>query len=213
MITLAIDTSTTRGSVALADREIAFERGELFSALAVVAANPVRGGPRAELPRAGSRLQFDQIVVGVGPGSFTGIRAGIAAAKGLAMPGRVPVLPACSFDAIALRALPGMARDCPQMCVLADGRREEVYFAMYDRQGRRTGDCRLGSLEAIELHNPVWFVSAEIERYRDILRETFGGFASVCEQPVFPNAALLRPENLPLEPIYLREPEYRKVTG
>ncbi len=129
------------------------------------------------------------------------------------MPGGVPVLPACSFDAIALRALPTMPRDCPQMCVLADGRREEVYFAMYDRQGRRTGDCRLGSLEAIELHNPVWFVSAEIERYRDILRETFGGFASLCERPVFPSAALLRAENLPLEPIYLREPEYRKVTG
>jgi tRNA A37 threonylcarbamoyladenosine modification protein TsaB len=103
-----------------------------------------------------------------------------------------------------------MPRDCPQMCVLADARREEVYFAMYDRQGRRAGNCRLGPLEAIELHSPVWFVSAEIERYRDALRETFGGFASVCEQPVFPSAALLRPENLPLEPIYLRELQYRK---
>lgn len=196
MITLALDTSTARGSVALADREISFGRGELFSALAKF------------VP-----LNFDQIIVGVGPGSFTGIRAGIAAAKGLALPGAVPVLPACSFDTIALRALPAMPRDCPQMCVLADARRDEVYFAMYDRQGRREGACRVGPLEAIELHNPVWFVSAEIERFRDALRETFGGFATVCEQPVFPSAALLRPENLPLEPMYLREPEYRKLTG
>jgi hypothetical protein len=66
-------------------------------------------------------------------------------------------------------------------------------------------------LEAIELHNPVWFVSAEVERYRDALREILGGFASVCERPVFPSAALLRPENLPLEPIYLRTPQYKKL--
>ena len=70
---------------------------------------------------------------------------------------------------------------------------------------------RLGVLEAIEVHNPIWFVSAEIEKYRDALREVFGGFATVCEQPVFPRASLLRAENLPLEPIYLRVPEYRKA--
>jgi tRNA threonylcarbamoyl adenosine modification protein YeaZ len=165
------------------------------------------------LPRAGSRLQiqFDQIVVGVGPGSFTGIRAGIAAAKGLSLPGGVPVLPACSFDAIARNALPAMPQDCLQMCVFSDAKRDEVYSATYDRQGNRTGGCRLGPLEAIELHNPVWFVSAEVERYRDALREILGGFASVCERPVFPSAALLRPENLPLEPIYLRTPQYKKL--
>lgn len=194
MNTLAIDTSTPRGSVALLDNEIAFEPGELFSAL-----TKLKPG------------NFDQITVGVGPGSFTGIRAGIAAAKGLALPRSVPVVPACSFDATALTALPGMPRDCPQMCVLCDGRREEVYFALYDRQGRREGDCRLGPLETIAVHNPIWFVSAEIERFREPLREVFGGFASVCESPVFPSAGALRPAELPLEPIYLRLLDYKTI--
>ncbi len=193
MITLAIDTSTTQGSVAVANHEVTFERGELFAAL--VKLKPGK---------------FDRIVVGVGPGSFTGIRAGIAAAKGLGLPRAVPIVPACSFDAIALTALPQMPRDCPQMCVLSDARRDEVYFALYDRASRPTGDCRLGALEAIELHNPVWFVSAEIEKFTSALRETFGGFASVCEQPVFPRAANLRPSSLPLDPIYLREMNYRR---
>jgi len=94
--------------------------------------------------------------------------------------------------------------------VLRDARREEVYFAMYDRQAVRMGDCRLGPLENLDLHNPVWFLSPEIEGYQDALRETFGGFASVCEQPVFPSASALRPTPLPLEPIYLRETDYRR---
>jgi tRNA threonylcarbamoyl adenosine modification protein YeaZ len=190
---LAIDTSTPRGSVAFAGREETFERGELFTALQKL--NPTG---------------FDQIIVGVGPGSFTGIRAGIAAAKGLALPGKLPIVAACSFDAIALTALPQMPRDCPQLCVLGDARRDEVYFAFYDRQGRRTGECRIGALEMIEVHNPIWFVSAEMEKYRDALRGIFGGFASVCHEPVFPSAAALRPEKLPLEPIYLRKTDYRR---
>lgn len=190
---LKIDTSTARGSVAFDDRELAFERGELFPALAKLAPTG-----------------FDQIIVGVGPGSFTGIRAGIAAAKGLALPREIPIVPACSFDAVARAALPVMPRDCPQMCVLCDARREEVYFAMYDRQGERSGDVRIGALEALEVHNPIWFVSSEIGKYREVLREVFGGFASICEEPVFPRASLLRPETLPLEPMYLRAPDYRK---
>ena len=209
MVTLAIDISTPRGSVALGSREVTFERPvgraapsppqDLFSAL---------GALRAARPTGEC---FDQIVVGVGPGSFTGIRAGIAAAKGLALPGRLPVLAACSFDAIARAALPAMPRDCPQLCVLADARRDEVYFALYDREGRRTSDVRLGALEEIELHNPVWFVSSEIEKYREPLRESFGGFATICEPPVFPRASLLRPERLPLEPIYLRAAQYKMM--
>jgi tRNA threonylcarbamoyl adenosine modification protein YeaZ len=198
MITLAIDTSTSCGSVALLDGdrpvfEQQFSRSQLFS---VLPANPP-----------------DLIVVGVGPGSFTGIRAGIAAAKGLALPRRVPLQSANSFDAIARTALPQMPRDCPQMCVLGDARRDEVYFALYNRTGAPVSDCRIGALEAIEVHNPIWFVSAEMEKYRDALRETFGGFASVCETPVFPSAAALRPADLPLEPIYLRVPDYKTLPG
>jgi tRNA threonylcarbamoyl adenosine modification protein YeaZ len=114
MITLAIDTSTARGAVAVLrdDQPLAeehFARDGLFAALAKL--NPGK---------------FDAIAVGVGPGSFTGIRAGIAAAKGLALPGGLPVKAVCSFDAIALTALPRMPRDCPQLCVLCDARRDEI---------------------------------------------------------------------------------------
>ena len=127
MITLAIDTSTARGAVAVLhdDRPIGeehFGRDGLFSALAKL--NPGK---------------FDLVVVGAGPGSFTGIRAGIAAAKGLALPHRVTLKAVSSFDALALTVAPHMPRDCPQMCVLADARRDEVYYALYDRAGHQIG--------------------------------------------------------------------------
>jgi tRNA threonylcarbamoyl adenosine modification protein YeaZ len=223
VITLAIDTSTARGAVALlrddqALAEQAFDRLQ----------------PNQNLFDAASNLLFANqlsahdlglLAVGLGPGSFTGIRVGIAAAKGLALPRHVPIKGASSFDALALTALPKMPRDCPQLCVLGDARRDEIYFALYDRGGRRVKDCRIATLEMLadEIHHPIWFVSFEIERYKNDLVALLGGFASVCETPVFPSAAAVGwlafnrfrhdgnrgDENA--EPIYLRVPQYKMI--
>jgi tRNA threonylcarbamoyladenosine biosynthesis protein TsaB len=223
MITLALDTSTPRGSVALLrdDKRLAEESYErtlpgqnLFDAASkLLSANQL------------SPKDVGLLAVGLGPGSFTGIRAGIAAAKGLALPGGLPIKGVSSFDALALTAMPQMPRDCPQMCVLCDARRDELYFAMYDREGRRVKDCRIVTLEGIadEIHNPVWFVSFEIERFKDEIGALFGGFATVCHAPVFPSAAAVgwlaaqrfhqddHRGDESIEPIYLRVPQYRTV--
>ena len=184
MITLAIDTSTARGSVALLDGdrlivEEIFERDGIFDAI-----GKLKPG------------NFDLILVGVGPGSFTGIRAGLAAAKGLALPRAVPIRAVSSFDALALTALPEMPTEYRRMCVHADARRGEIYFALYDRVGKPLTPCRIGTRELVTggLREPTWWVSAP---------------------PVYPRAALLAqvaPVELPLEPIYLRETEYRKIS-
>ena len=157
--------------------------------------------------------------VGLGPGSFTGIRAGIAAAKGLALPGGKPIKGINSFDALAITAARHIPRDCPQMCVLCDARRDEVYYALYNSTGQRQTDIRIATLEQIadEIHNPIWFVSPEIEKFAADIRLNFGGFATVCEKPLTPSAAALgwlasRGEGVDkLEPIYLRETTYRKA--
>jgi tRNA threonylcarbamoyladenosine biosynthesis protein TsaB len=221
MITLAIDTSTARGAVALLrdDKPLAeqvFDRAlpgqNLFDAAAKLLST---NGLNA--------TNLGLLAVGLGPGSFTGIRVGVAAAKGLALPAGLPVKGVSSFDALALTALPKMPRDCPQMCVLCDARREETYYALYDREGRREKDCRIGTLEAIadEIHNPIWFVSSEITPFKDKLTALFGGFASICDTPLFPSAAAIgwlgvqrfhvdgnRGDDNP-EPIYLRTSQYR----
>ncbi len=213
MITLAIDTSTARGAVGLLRDNMpfdgaSFERGELFSALGRLDPGPV-----------------DLIVVGVGPGSFTGTRAGIAAVKGLALPGARPIKAVSSFDALALGALPRMPDDCQHVCVLCDARRDEVYFALYDRYARRAGEIRIGALETIadDIHSPIWFVSAEIERYRTEIEGLLGGFAVICASPTYPSAEALGRLGIQqyradgnrgddnIEPIYLRTPDYKKL--
>jgi tRNA threonylcarbamoyladenosine biosynthesis protein TsaB len=212
MITLGIDTSTARGAAAvLRDSqpvsEEKFGRDQLFAALEKL--------PAARRP--------DLIVVGTGPGSFTGIRAGIASAKGLALPAKLPLVGVSSFDALALTALPALPRDGSLMCVICDARRDEVYWAQYDDRGRRLGEIRLGPLEQIahELRSPLWFVSAEIEKFTAQFPEIFGGFGAFSKTPVFPSAAALawlgarkfaeqQRSDETLEPIYLRPLEYKK---
>ncbi|MGC3995867.1 MAG: tRNA (adenosine(37)-N6)-threonylcarbamoyltransferase complex dimerization subunit type 1 TsaB [Propionicimonas sp.] len=76
------------------------------------------------------------IVVGVGPGPFTGLRVGVAAAITMAEALGVPVTGVCSLDVVALEwATRG---DAPAaFAVVADARRKEVYWARYSGDGTR----------------------------------------------------------------------------
>ncbi|WP_439692926.1 tRNA (adenosine(37)-N6)-threonylcarbamoyltransferase complex dimerization subunit type 1 TsaB [Curtobacterium sp. SP.BCo] len=72
------------------------------------------------------------VVAGMGPGPFTGLRVGIAAARTFAAARAVPFLPLVSHDAVAAdQAQPG------PFVVLTDARRREVYWSAYDETGTR----------------------------------------------------------------------------
>ncbi|GAA4844012.1 tRNA (adenosine(37)-N6)-threonylcarbamoyltransferase complex dimerization subunit type 1 TsaB [Saccharopolyspora rosea] len=141
MLVIALDTSTpavTAGLVALDDgtpRPLA-ER---------VTVNPRAHGellmPQLldALAEAGHRLgDADAIVVGSGPGPFTGLRVGMATAAALGQACDRPVHPVCGLDAIAAQA----AADGP-LLVATDARRKEVYWAAYDAARARTTGPRV----------------------------------------------------------------------
>jgi len=67
------------------------------------------------------------IAVSIGPGSFTGVRIGLSAAKGLAFAGRVPMVGVSTLEALAVRA----GRDPRLICPVVDARRSEVFAAAY----------------------------------------------------------------------------------
>ncbi len=75
------------------------------------------------------------IVVGVGPGPFTGLRVGVASALTLAEALGIGVRGVCTLDAIAAQWVCDGAPEA--FAVVADARRREVYWACYDSAGRR----------------------------------------------------------------------------
>jgi tRNA threonylcarbamoyl adenosine modification protein YeaZ len=125
-LSLTIDTATSRTIVGLVkDGELIFseshegatDHGRAVSEL-VARALEVESEP-------------DQVVVGMGPGPFTGLRVGIAFAHAFAMAREIPVLGICSLDAIVC--------DAPSYTVAIDARRKEIYWARYENGVRADG--------------------------------------------------------------------------
>ena len=117
-LTLAIDTSTSRTIVGIIDgdtvlfekfHEGATDHGRALSDL-VAQALRVSQPPQ-------------HVVVGMGPGPFTGLRVGIAFAHTFGLARKIPVTGVCSLDAIAI------AKD--EYTVAIDARRKEIYWARY----------------------------------------------------------------------------------
>ena len=97
------------------------------------------------------------VVVGVGPGPFTGLRVGVVTALVMGEALDVPVLGVCSLDVVAL-ASAGHDGLVSGFSVITDARRKEVYVARYDAEGRRLTApivCRPHELDAEIRTSPV----------------------------------------------------------
>ncbi|OBF10468.1 tRNA N6-adenosine(37)-N6-threonylcarbamoyltransferase complex dimerization subunit TsaB [Mycobacterium sp. ACS4054] len=127
---LALDTSTpavTAGIVRRADQTVLAER---VTVDARAHAERLTPNVIAALEDAGlSMTDLDAVVVGCGPGPFTGLRAGMATAAAYGHALGIPVRGVCSLDAIGVRTT-------GDVLVVTDARRREVYWARY-RDGFR----------------------------------------------------------------------------
>jgi len=82
--------------------------------------------------------ELTHVVVGVGPGPFTGLRVGLVTARVMAEALGIALHGLCSLDALAAQAVAAGTVDGP-FAVATDARRKEVYLAAYDAQGVRVG--------------------------------------------------------------------------
>ncbi len=106
--------------------------------------------------------QVDAVAVANGPGSFTGVRIGAAAAKGFAWGAQIPLYGVSTLEAMAL----GLGIHHGYICPVMDARRSQVYNALfYVSQGQlqRIAPDRAISLEALgqelqELEGPIFLV-------------------------------------------------------
>ena len=124
---LAIDTSTSRSCVAIIEGTNVLYSGFKDGATAHGPSLP------ALVQEALAVSDVDEVVVGMGPGPFTGLRVGIAFAQSFAFARGISVRGVCSLDAIAAQ----VTED--DFIITVDARRKEVYWARYTN-GVRVSD-------------------------------------------------------------------------
>jgi tRNA threonylcarbamoyladenosine biosynthesis protein TsaB len=126
MLTLGIDTATRTGGVALVnDGRILCSRSCPLRLTHSESLMPVIAEVLEEVNDSLSNIQA--VAVAVGPGSFTGLRVGLATAKGLCVGRGIPVVGVPTMEALAL---PFRGEELP-VWVLLPSRREHVYSALF----------------------------------------------------------------------------------
>jgi tRNA threonylcarbamoyladenosine biosynthesis protein TsaB len=204
MITLGLDTCLNACSVAV----IEGERVLAFASDAMSRGHQERLAPMAQAVMAAAGLDFaslERVGVTVGPGSFTGLRVGVAFAKGLAA--------ALSIPAVGVGALEALAAEADGLVVAAiDARRDQVYLQAFEA-GRS-----LMAPDALPAATALARV-AELGGGRAL---TLVGSGAPLLADVVPSAVVLTPEGCdarqvariaaskpptPLRPLYLRAPD------
>ena len=196
-IILAIDTATpavTAGVVKLDGIEVLAER---VTVDARAHAEQLTPNVLAALADAGLTVDdLGAVVVGCGPGPFTGLRVGMATAAAYGHALNIPVYGVCSLDAIGNQT----AGDA---LVVTDARRREVYWARY-RDGMRVDGPAVDAPADVPTDAAAVAGSPDHAALFDLPRLS----------PVYPTAAGLvsavadwTAEPAPLVPLYLRRPD------
>ena len=126
MLLLAFETSAKAGSVALMEGEHLL--GEFYTNTGLTHSQTLLPMAEALLQNCGRTAQdVEAVAVAAGPGSFTGIRIGVAAAKGFAWGNQLPCYGVSTLEAMALQTGLSDGLICPVM----DARRQQVYNALF----------------------------------------------------------------------------------
>jgi len=223
-VILALFTSTPQfGAAAL---------GEDGTLLSEFTTGPGRRNFRGFMPAVDSVIRASGeepsdlrgIAVAVGPGSFTGLRVGLAAAKGIAHGLGIPVVGIPSLEAVAYMA----PESSLPICAILDSRKGELFLGLFERDPSG-GLIRLkedacvheGELDR-EIQGPCLFIGNDYGRQAPIVRSLHAGMAKLAP-PLFwhPSAAAVGALGLPrivknepddlrdLVPVYFRPPDIR----
>ncbi|HOS97771.1 MAG TPA: tRNA (adenosine(37)-N6)-threonylcarbamoyltransferase complex dimerization subunit type 1 TsaB [Deltaproteobacteria bacterium] len=212
MQVLALDTSTSCLSVALVrDGETVCEINQQTKAGHAGMVLPVIDEVLARASTDKNRI--DLIAVGTGPGSFTGIRIGIATARGLSDALSCPLLGVSTLDTLAQGALPS---PIPVLPVL-DARKGEVFCARYDEHGSRFTDAAHLKPERVVdmVKDETLFTGSGCALYREVFIRGLGRLYHEAATHLWnPRASVLAgialtvpPEAYPKDvlPVYVRE--------
>ena len=170
-ISLAIDTATSRTIVGvIEDGKVLFEEFHEGATEHGFAITELAAKALAVCPKP------DQVVFGMGPGPFTGLRVGITFAHTFALAREIPVIGVCSLDAIDIKQ--------SEYTVAIDARRKEIYWAKY-RDGVRV----LGPA----VSKPVEVADFVIDQYPNLQKLVLLSASQNITEPMY----LRRPDAVP----------------
>ncbi len=200
---LVLDTATPAVTAAVVVRGDGIEvAGERITLDARAHAETLTPNVVAALADAGMAMaDLDAVVVGCGPGPFTGLRVGMATAAAYGHALGIPVHGVCSLDAVGIETT-------GEVLVVTDARRREVYWARY-RDGVRlkgpdvaaAADVPVGDAEAVAgspQHAPLFALPVIGPAYPTVT----GLVAAVADWDAEPE---------PLIPLYLRRPDAKTL--
>ncbi|NVM22763.1 MAG: tRNA (adenosine(37)-N6)-threonylcarbamoyltransferase complex dimerization subunit type 1 TsaB [Desulfobacterales bacterium] len=172
---LAVDTSSRTGSVAVLEDEAVLAEIQVTSTQ--THAKRLMPAIDSALRMAGTHVsECDGFAVTTGPGSFTGLRIGISAVKGLAFATAKPVTAVSTLEALAYQ-FPTVA---DLICPLLDARKGEVYTALY-RCDHYMHWEKVAPDSAVDprpwlmqIDHPCLFVGNGVDLYRNLIKEIAG---------------------------------------
>jgi tRNA threonylcarbamoyladenosine biosynthesis protein TsaB len=222
MLILSLDTTTRAGSIAVVRDDDVLT--EIAGSPALTHGQRLPGELQRALERANVRLdEVDLLAVAAGPGSFTGLRVGIASMQGLAFARQLKVVPVSTLDALAYDTARATADD-RLIAAWIDAQRDQVFAALYSPGAAAVVESPSSSLPIETLRAwratigtaRVVFAGDGAVRYRDVIAATLADRAEILEpvpELAVPVARLARRNAgqavLPhaVVPIYVRRPD------
>lgn len=210
MIVLGLDTCLNACSVAVLDGDVVLAH----ASEAMARGHQERLAPMAQAVMAQAGIPFSRlqrIGATVGPGSFTGLRVGVAFAKGLGSALRIPAVGVGTLEALAAET-PGLA------AAIIDARRDQLYLQVFD------GGQALMASDVL----PVGAAAARLAELAMGRTLTLIGSGAPLLADTAPGADVLTPEgcdarvvarlagrrsSAPIRPLYLRAPDAKLPGG
>jgi len=215
---LVIDTASTLCAACIFDTDASIERGRAVLDLGKGHAEHLMSVVEDAMQKAATAFpELGAIAVSVGPGSFTGVRVGVSAARGFALALKIPAIGITTLEAIAAEARDRFG--ARKVMTAIDAGRDEINAAIYDENGMGILPPAVMNLQrAVELVSlySVLIAGSAARRIADDARSELatGCEASTADIGVYARIAASKPTGTDRpKPLYLRDADAKPQAG
>ncbi|MGR6466983.1 tRNA (adenosine(37)-N6)-threonylcarbamoyltransferase complex dimerization subunit type 1 TsaB [Rhizobium sp. PAMB 3182] len=213
MIVLALDTAGVDCSAALYDSDTDEVLAEVSETIGRGHAERLMSFVETCVDQSGLTLDHvDRIAVTIGPGSFTGIRVGVAAARGFALALGVPAVGVSTLAVLAAKEIEAGGGDAVTAAI--DAKRGEIYLQAFNSQGVASTEAVVVSVE--DARTTAAAFEGRITGSGAALLAGEGREADVDHYPIRTLARLASAEGASMvrpKPLYLRGPDAKPQSG